>query len=157
MFSVREFFREKFRRKPDRYGESLVAAAFEIPGGLDLIALTQLLDEMIDRYKLLFREVHEPGANYRCLGNVPLAGRCLARPLHSPASSFVDGGPPSPEKKLNLKGPPGVGKDFRCSTLSLWHSWVKKHAIELQVVHFHQHIPMRTLFRGTGDWEPDSN
>src|SRR5205085_484135 len=48
---VSTYIQEKYDHQAERYGESYVAAAYAIPGELDVADLTRRLDEMIKIYE----------------------------------------------------------------------------------------------------------
>lgn len=49
--TVRQWFRQRYDRNPDRYGDSLVCAAYDTSQPLPTDDLQGLLDQMIDRYQ----------------------------------------------------------------------------------------------------------
>lgn len=49
--SVRQWFKQRYDRNPDRYGDSLVCAAYDAAQPLPAEDLQTLLDQMIDRYQ----------------------------------------------------------------------------------------------------------
>jgi 5-methylcytosine-specific restriction protein B len=48
--TVRQWFKQRYDRNPDRYGDSLVCAAYDARQPLPVDDLQRLLDQMIDRY-----------------------------------------------------------------------------------------------------------
>jgi 5-methylcytosine-specific restriction protein B len=118
--TVETFLRTKYKREPERYGDSFVDVAFEIPDGLDLDQLTSHLDIMIEKYKGALSvggvsdipATGEPkGMSYAredALKDVFVGSEAFDRIFDRLGK----------KKNIILQGPPGVGKTFFAQRLA---------------------------------------
>ena len=111
--SIREFFVKQAGREPERYGDSLVAHAFQAVPGLDLTAVARTIDQTIDQYSPVIGVAAAPEPRTEAATEelytledaveglfieLPVFGQIVAR--------LRD------KKNVILQGPPGVGKTY---------------------------------------------
>ena len=150
--TVKQYFSEKYGRSVEKYGASRVAAAFELPDGMDIDALTQGLDEMIDRYRLLFNEVRETGPiDIEPENEAAELGYSLQDALEDLfLSEHTFGEMVSRlrrKKNLILQGPPGVGKTFLARRVA-YALMGRKDPKRVGMVQFHQAYSYEDFVQG---------
>ena len=147
--TVNDYFLERYGYPAEKYGQSRVATSFDVQGGIDFDSLTQALDEMINRYRLLFEKSGQEhvDSKYSVDASHYSIQDALAE-LFIPESVFRDMvGRLRRKKNLILQGPPGVGKTFVAKRLAYALMGVKApHRIGM--VQFHQAYSYEDFIQG---------
>ena len=148
---VSTFLREKYNREAERYGNSFVAAAYEVPAELDIADLTSRLDEMIKVYEASVAP---------STGSAPLAAPSpnLVSLDDEIEDLFVDEdvfslmlGRLKVKKNIILQGPPGVGKTFFARKLA--HAFIgAKDQDRIRAIQFHPSYAYEDFVQG---YRPD--
>ncbi|VVN66616.1 hypothetical protein PS726_00134 [Pseudomonas fluorescens] len=147
--TVNEYFLERFGRPAEKYGQSRVALSFDVQGGIDFDSLTQSLDEMIDRYRLLFEESGQVHLDSKfSVDATHYSIQDALAELFIPESVFRNMvGRLRRKKNLILQGPPGVGKTFVAKRLANALMGIKApHRIGM--VQFHQAYSYEDFIQG---------
>lgn len=160
--TIRRFLSSHYGKTPERYGGSLVCAAYRVPDDIDGARLTSDLDRLIAKYDAqlgpvagsddhktipqpVIPEVPEDAASH----SIPYTIADALKDLfldEVQLKSILD----LWERKKNviLQGPPGVGKTFVCRRLAyaLIH---EKAPDRVEAVQFHQTYAYEDFVRGT--------
>jgi 5-methylcytosine-specific restriction enzyme B len=160
--TVSAYLSNHFQVTPERYGESFVFAAYEVPLNGDVVRLSTDLDTLISKYQQLFTNA----PNGQAEGQLQPSGASAeepGEPQHIPNPPYtleeaVDGlfvDPPRfksmqdlwlRKKNTIVHGPPGVGKSFLCRRLA--YALMRERAPDrIGVVQFHQTYSYEDSFR----------
>jgi 5-methylcytosine-specific restriction protein B len=147
--TINEFFMERFGHIAEKYGESRVSMSFDVQGGIDFESLTEGLDKMIDRYRILFNESGEESLDSKySVDTGQYSIQDALGELFIPESVFRNMvGRLRRKKNLILQGPPGVGKTFVAKRLAYALMGIKApHRIGM--VQFHQAYSYEDFIQG---------
>jgi 5-methylcytosine-specific restriction enzyme B len=159
--TIREFLTSHYGKTPERYGESLVCAAYRVPEDIDGARLTTDLDRLIAKYDAQLGSVVGP-TDQRAKTRTAISE--MSEEVKSQAVPYTIADALQDlfieeerlktildlwERKKNiiLQGPPGVGKTFVCRRLAylLLH---EKAQDRVQAVQFHQTYAYEDFVQG---------
>jgi 5-methylcytosine-specific restriction protein B len=160
--TIRELLSSRFGKVPERYGDSLVFAAYRVPEDVEASRLTTDLDQIIAKYndQLAPKRELKPAVESE---RPDLISTATVKPDYEPApftlaealdGLFMEGDAFTRlvdlcERKSNviLQGPPGVGKSFVCRRLAyaLMH---EKDKDRVEAVQFHQTYAYEDFVQG---------
>ena len=155
--TIQDYFESRFSAQPDRYGTSLVYAAYKVPDDIQDDRLTSDLDGLIAKFEAQFTP---PVIDLEPPVVIFLASEILPTvPTPYTLDEAVDGLFLKKsrfkdilelwERKMNLivQGPPGVGKSFFCRRLA--HALMHEQANDrIEVVQFHQSYAYEDFVQG---------
>ena len=149
--TVKEYFEARLQTRPEKYGKSFFAKAFEVSadGTIDIDSMTLVLDTMIDHYRRLFNEVRE---------TPPVIEDPPEEPRYSIHDALKDLFIPDVvfgemiarlrrKKALVLQGPPGVGKTFVAKRVA-YALMANKAPARVGMVQFHQAYSYEDFIQG---------
>ena len=149
--TVKEYFEARLHTRPEKYGKSFFAKAFEVSEDdkIDFDSMTLAVDKMIDRYRLMFNEVRE---------TPPVIVEPPEEPGYSIHDALKDLFIPdvvfgemiarlSRKKALVLQGPPGVGKTFVAKRVA-YALMASKAPARVGMVQFHQAYSYEDFIQG---------
>jgi 5-methylcytosine-specific restriction protein B len=152
--TIREFLSSKFGKTPERYGDSLVFAAYRVPEDIEGSRLAADLDRLIAKYSAQFGATAQPKDDVLksiVVEREEAAPYTLAEALdglfieESRFKSILD----LCERKTNviIQGPPGVGKTFLCRRLA--YALIREKAKDrVEAVQFHQTYAYEDFVQG---------
>lgn len=145
--SVLDYFEAQYGRKPERYGASLVHAAFDLTEAVDIVAIQKALDQVVGIYHAQFADDEPAQSSLEALIQ-PYAIEDAISDLFIDEDVFVETLELLREKKnLILQGAPGVGKTYASKRLA--YSLMEEKALDrLGMVQFHQSYSYEDFVQG---------